>query len=457
MKYFIFLSCIYIFSFNVKAQSKIDIKNDYYNDNLLIIQQGGNIVLDSSYYYLGNNDEWKLVSRRKSVKRNEKGISLEEINHCWNIETEKWKLKDTISNKYFNTTTQLKSRLKRPWLNGQNIWGDTTFYIEYDKNKNELSSISKNWDYKNNKASRGFNSQYSYDDNNLIKSEIIKTLDTTTLKWENNNKLIYSYDDKNRKDTVKHEFWIWGDWELFQIDIYEYNNQSQLITKLIRQSALGVNIFKNKEKQIYTYDDKGNLKETLVKSWADNIWINKRKIIDRYDERNNRIRRTYTSYKDDKWINSLRVFYKYNNEDKQIEYLTELWDIDKGFWINSTKTTRDYNTSGNLILRIKQNWNDKINQWVNVNKNVFYLSEFDPSGILTPSLDKAYIYPNPTSGEINFSDDSVYDISIYDINGKLIKMSVNTRDININDQPPGFYFMEYFEKGKKSLLKIIKE
>lgn len=456
MKYFILFSCIYILNFNISAQSKIDIKNDYYNDNPLINQWGGNVVWDSSYYYKGDNDDWKLSSRRKSMKRNEIGISLEEINHFWNNETEKWELKDTVSNNYFNTT-QLKSRLKRPWLNGQNIWGDTIYYTEYDNNKNELSLIIKNWDYKNNKVLRGFNFQHSYDENNLIESETIKTLDTTTLKWVNNNNLLYSYDGKNRKDTVKHGFWIWGDWELFQIDIYQYNNQSQEVIKLIKQSPLGINSFKNKEKQIYSYDDKGNLKETLVKSWADSIWINKRKIVDRYDERNNRIRRTYTAYEDDKWINSRRVFYKYNNEDKQIEYLAELWDIDKGFWINSNKTTQDYDTKGNLVLRIKQKWNNDINQWNNINKYVFYLSEFEPSGIINLSLDRAYIYPNPTSGEINISDDSVSNISIYDINGKLIKMPANTHDININDQPSGIYFMEYFEDGKRSIIKIIKE
>ena len=241
------------------------------------------------------------------------------------------------------------------------------------------------------------------------------------------------------------------------MDIYKYNDQSQLAIKLIKKSDIGTNTFKNKEKQIYSYNDKGNLEETLIQSWIDSIWTNKRKITNLYDERNNIIKKTYAAYKENKWINSLRIFYKYNNDDNQTEYLSELWDEDKGVWVNSNKTNLNYDSNGQLILLVKKKWDKDTNQWDNVNKYVFYLSEFETSNITNTSLDKAYIYPNPTKGEINISNNSIPYISIYDIHGKLIKMSANTHDINIKDQPSGIYFIEYLENGKKSLIKIIKE
>lgn len=456
MKFFILFSCIYVFSFGVHAQSKIDIENDCYNNNTFLSQQEKIVVWDSSYYYIGDKDNWRLSYRNKSLKRNNEGLILESINHFWNNEFEKWELKDTISQSLFNST-QLKSRLTKPWLSGQNIWGDTIFYVEYDKNDNQLINIFKNWDYKKNKVIRGFNYHNRYDDNNLIISKTIKTLDTITLKWVNNNKKIYTYDGNKRKDTIKYGFWIWGNWELFKMDIYKYNDQSQLAIKLIQKSDIGTNTFKNKEKQIYSYNDKGNLEETLIQSWIDSIWTNKRKITNLYDERNNIIKKTYAAYKENKWINSLRIFYKYNNDDNQTEYLSELWDEDKGVWVNSNKTNLNYDSNGQLILLVKKKWDKDTNQWDNVNKYVFYLSEFETSNITNTSLDKAYIYPNPTKGEINISNNSIPYISIYDIHGKLIKMSANTHDINIKDQPSGIYFIEYLENGKKSLIKIIKE
>ncbi len=72
------------------------------------------------------------------------------------------------------------------------------------------------------------------------------------------------------------------------------------------------------------------------------------------------------------------------------------------------------------------------------------------------------ISENPTSGLIKFQskDEQVYDVSIMDINGKLIKILRNQSNItslNLSDQNAGIYLIQLENAAKSSLFKIVKQ
>ncbi|MDE5701545.1 T9SS type A sorting domain-containing protein [uncultured Bacteroides sp.] len=75
------------------------------------------------------------------------------------------------------------------------------------------------------------------------------------------------------------------------------------------------------------------------------------------------------------------------------------------------------------------------------------------------------IYPNPTEGDLNISISNVsYDnqisITLYDMNGKLIRKENTATErvnINISDAPNGIYIMQIMIDEKVTTWKIVKK
>jgi hypothetical protein len=66
------------------------------------------------------------------------------------------------------------------------------------------------------------------------------------------------------------------------------------------------------------------------------------------------------------------------------------------------------------------------------------------------------LYPNPTRGEINFSD-MVGEIEVMDMTGKIMKKILNTSNINIDFLPAGFYYLRLHYQDKILIRKVIKQ
>jgi hypothetical protein len=66
------------------------------------------------------------------------------------------------------------------------------------------------------------------------------------------------------------------------------------------------------------------------------------------------------------------------------------------------------------------------------------------------------LYPNPTRGEINFSD-MVGEIEVMDMTGKIMKKVLNTSNINIDFLPAGFYYLRLHYQDKILIRKVIKQ
>jgi hypothetical protein len=72
------------------------------------------------------------------------------------------------------------------------------------------------------------------------------------------------------------------------------------------------------------------------------------------------------------------------------------------------------------------------------------------------------IFPNPTSGEFNFSGDieNIKKIELYDYTGKMIKSleENNINQVDISHLPVGLYFVKIIDKSDNiSTKKIIKK
>ena len=66
------------------------------------------------------------------------------------------------------------------------------------------------------------------------------------------------------------------------------------------------------------------------------------------------------------------------------------------------------------------------------------------------------LYPNPTSKELYFSD-MIKDCEVMDFTGKRVMKFYNTKSINIESLPAGFYYLKLIYKDKILIKKVIKQ
>jgi len=452
---FYFLFITFFISCNIiVSQSNID-KIDNFNYNY-ISNLGDIKTWDSTYLFKGVNDEWELFSRQKAIKKNKEGGVLEGIFHFWDNDLGGWILKDTLTNTYYNSGLR-NYTLVKPWNDEINVWKDTVSYINMDQNGNQLILLIKDWDYENNQPKAGFYYQNTYNNNNLITSKIHKSFDIENNKWKNKYKELYKYNDNNKLDTMF--FQIWGflkDWEKYRTETYIYNDLFQPKIKLVQKNKYGGNLLENEEKQLFEYDNRGNLVELLVQKWEDNEWQPKRKYSYVYNQDNKKVKTTYQKYEINTWVYSTRYFYKYNNNKDITEVISEIWSATENNWVNFHLTKYEYDDDNNRILYFQKNWNTETNQWIKNNKYVYFLSPYDPNGLVEERFDNIVIFPNPTTGIINIENESISDVFIYDETGKLLKNTTNTSSINISNLPKGLYFLEIFSNGKHSVFNIVK-
>ena len=68
------------------------------------------------------------------------------------------------------------------------------------------------------------------------------------------------------------------------------------------------------------------------------------------------------------------------------------------------------------------------------------------------------LYPNPVSDYLNVSlgNNEIGEVKIIDLQGKIIKISKNTRRINISDIPSGTYIVQTYINKEIKYKKFIK-
>jgi hypothetical protein len=67
------------------------------------------------------------------------------------------------------------------------------------------------------------------------------------------------------------------------------------------------------------------------------------------------------------------------------------------------------------------------------------------------------VYPNPTSGPVYIESESAVDISVFDINGRLIIQKENTNSCDLSNQAAGVYYVRINSQTSVQIEKIVLE
>ncbi len=122
------------------------------------------------------------------------------------------------------------------------------------------------------------------------------------------------------------------------------------------------------------------------------------------------------------------------------------------------KAVYDYDMAGNRIVRTI----------LNLKSARSALPDQEREGKISNSLlaCKVIAYPNPTLGEVilsisNGEEEAVSGICVYDANGKLLKKSEATGNVDVSidlsSYPAGIYLIDFHQGESSSFYKIIKQ
>ncbi len=368
----------------------------------------------------------------------------------WNTESSKWENSEHYLNTYDNQFNELES-IYQIWDSGNNSWINAERYTsEYDENGNWISYLCENWNI--NQWTKYFLYSTSYNSQNLITEDLLQIWNEISTKWENYILYKYEYDIDWNNIIYLRQDWNYNSfsWENAWQHVGQFNNN--LLTQDLFQEWN--NDWQNSTLTEYSYDEKQNITEQIIKIWLDNsTWGNSSYHIFVYDENNNNSE-YYYNYWDDSlstWVTWYRDLYTYDENNNQIGYFSEDWNNLDSVWINYEQAFFSYNDQGFLISELYQSWDSDLSDWVYSTK-IDYVITQSPTNVNLSNFAEISLfkleqnYPNPFNPETTISytiptnpKNNVYSaqLFVYDILGRKIVELVNEK------KSPGNYKINF--------------
>ena len=317
------------------------------------------------------------------------------------------------------------------WVNNrQNL-------MTYDENGNLLTQIRQSWNQNNNTWSSSTLYTYTYDSKNNLLTWFIQTPYNNS--WRNFSQYTYTYDSKNNMLTDFYQTWAddnsgWIDRVLYT---YTYDSNNNMQSELHETAS-------TKEFSTFTYNINNNLLEQFIQTSQNGNWVNIRKITNTYDLQNNLLMYLREIWNNNKWVNDLQMLWTYdeNNNCTLVEnssFVEGSWhpiDIPMYLYYNNMQSSYYYRA---------------------YKVTAQYIKVCKPTSIEDFVLPTISVYPNPTSGVLNITnqEQNIQLISIYNLSGiKLFESKYTTFDIS--HFPSGIYIVKIITKKGIVTKKIMK-
>jgi len=295
--------------------------------------------------------------------------------------------------------------------------------MTYDENDNLLTQLRQSWNPYTLTWRNSTLNTYTYDaNNNLLKRFIQTPYDNDNNVWRNFSQNVYTYDSNNNRLTDLYQTWADNNTHWIDIALYTYTYYSN--------SNL-YEFYHNGSKEEYTYDTDNNLIYQLTKTWQNGNWVNYSQIHYTYDSKNNTQAYLREQWVNNSWVNDLQKLWTYDENDNCT--LVENYsfpdgnrhptDIPMYLYYNNMQSSAYYNAyKVTAIYR-------KVTQLTT-----------EQEDFVLPAIS---IYPNPTSGQLNITNDeqNIQMISIYNLSGIQLFNTQNTT-FDISHLPSGMYFVQ---------------
>jgi hypothetical protein len=219
--------------------------------------------VSEEWYKIRENNQW-VNSYREIHAYNGQGNLLTQTHQDWIFN--EWVVSSRISYEYDGqgqvTTKTYQNGTGLPWVNA------IRFLHTYDGQGNLTETIEEQWDENTNTWNNESRATFTYS-NGDISEQIQYNWNGST--WVNHSLYIYDYNGQSLLSELTSQTWNGSDWgDATARVIYTYDAQGNLTTHTNQffNSGNWDNITRN----VYTYNNQGDVEEINVESWNGNAW-----------------------------------------------------------------------------------------------------------------------------------------------------------------------------------------
>ena len=337
--------------------------------------------------------------------------------------------------------------------------------------------------------------EFAYDPNGNNTSGIFSSWNGDAEIWETDGKQEFTYYNGILTEQV---YYQWNPdtniWEPAVKFTYNYDGSGNMTLSYTYSFDGSDWILATKDER--TYDPYGNILTQITSMWNESgsEWLYLSKLENSYNGNGSLLVSTSSSwdFMSENWMNNYKDEYTYNGIGQQISNISYSWNTGTSQWDSDYKNEFSYDGNMNLVMVLEQDWNGV--QWVNSYKtelaynntytgselilpwifgedaylimhmltetteyeyngsafmlsdrNTYYYSPVNITGIGENNISQAGIYPQPAKGQVTFTwatGNPTYQLGVYDINGRqiLVKQIEKNSSVAVDQLAPGLYF-----------------
>jgi len=249
------------------------------------------------------------------------------------------------------------------WVNG------TKTQYKYDNDLNVISELYFSWDASASLWVSDIKLEHTRTKGNITTS-VFALWDKVYKKFVNASQNEYTYDIKNNKVSDLYNEWDNDNlmWLKITKNDYSYDANSNLLTDAYSEWNKGKNAYIKFDKIDYTYDLKGNTLTDSYSLWDDTKgkYVFADKYENTFDASGNMTGSMYSVYDEPtaKWINDSKNVYTYDGNKNILTDIYSTWDETRKVYVNSKKVENVYDAKSNQTVSTSFVWDIRGNKWV---------------------------------------------------------------------------------------------
>lgn len=379
-------------------------------------------VVDSVYCYQRNQTSGEdiPVSRVYNLEFTELGVVFESLQQLYDVDNQVW-INDRYTTNTFDANDELIEVVNEIW--DGTTWMNSTRILNELNNNGEIGTvINQHWE---------------------------------SGEWVNDNRSTFTYNASNDNDKLVYELWEDNDWSPdFQI-FYAYNTDHLLVASIFQKWDANANMYGNINRTFRSYFTGTDLvSEETAEVWdafaADPDWIPSSRLTFEYDSDDNQLSRLRESWNnvEEIYVNAELVTDAYSPEGYNVETITQVWQ--NNAWANQNKTSQEYDEVGNLTIFRFSFWQN--DDWTEASHCEFFSTLTFVDDVTEVENELNCKLPNPFSnGDFilceNMRQNETLDLTIYDLNGKMVLSKPFDNQVNTSHFSKGIYFFTIQNKG----------
>jgi hypothetical protein len=434
----------------------------------------------------------------------------QEMDYEWDSSANQWMGNPKFKYTY-DTNGNLIQWTDHEWYSNQ--WLDTKEEYTYDANGNNTLKIYYVWSHYGQEWNYGPKSEYTYDANGNLTQEIDYSFELYSNKWVGSTKFEYTYNANGSRTQYIFSEWDYtaNQWVInynYKLKYtYDVNGNVTQSQDSIWNENTDQFVVSGKSESIY--DTNGNQTQYISYGWdsTSSQWVISRKSEHIYDSNGNLTQiidsihdfyydksdYTYDAFGNqteyiyyywdnttNQWVRLYKGDYTYDAYRNLTQSIFSEWDITANRWVEDHKygITYDNNYTLNELLlpptivnaglfkykllnTQEYNFNKDANVWIEVAESDYYYSDFDFTATNQHVSEKALLYPNPASENINLDmpDNKSASFELLDMQGRTIMFCRinNLEPISLKEVNRGAYLYNLYFDGKKQSGKLIKK